>query len=110
MVQGVVTLSNPHAIQARLETIEQDIATRQNELEATAMSWFRAKRDRERAYAQAYIEAQGTVDERKSKAIQASYLIGLEDEARYEALKAVMRVLDTRASIGMALLKAQARA
>ncbi len=104
-----MSLHTPQEVMARLQGIDDDLATRQNELENAAFEWFREKRERERAYAQAYIEAKGTVDERKSKATEASYLIGVEAEARYEALKAVTRVLETRASIGMALLKAQTR-
>jgi hypothetical protein len=105
----VTGLSTPQQVQERLEQIDRDLAERQNSLEAAALEWFRAKREREREYAQAYIEATGTVDERKSRAIQASYLTGLEAEARYEALKAVVRVLDTRGAIGMSLLRAQTR-
>ena len=104
-----MSLSTPQQVQARLELIERDLAERANPLEQAALEWFRAKRDRERAYAEAYIEATGTVDERKSAAVRASYLIGLEAEARFEALRAVIRTLETRAQIGMSLLKAQTR-
>lgn len=93
----------------RLQAIEEDLSTRQNQLENVAFEWFKAKRERERKYAEAFIEAKGTVDERKSHATQASYLIGLEAEARYEALKATVRVLDTRASIGQSILRAQSQ-
>lgn len=103
-------LPSPAAIVARLEAIEGDLAVRQNLLEHAAASWFRAKRDREKQYALEYMKAEGTVDARKAQAIEATTLIGVEAEAEYEALKAVVRVLDTRASIGMALLKAQGRA
>lgn len=105
-----MSLSTPHQIQARLEAIDADLAERQNALEEAALAWFKAKREREKEYAIAYQEASGTVDERKAAAVQASYLIGVESEARYEALRAVVRVLDTRSAIGMALLKAQGRA
>ncbi len=105
-----MTLYSPQEVMQRLQAIDDDLASRQKELEDAADKWFREKRDRERAHAQAFIEATGTVDERKSRAIQASYLIGVEAEARYEALKAVTRVLETRATIGQSILRAQTRA
>jgi hypothetical protein len=92
-----------------LEEIERDLANRQNLLEDAALKWFRAKRDREHAYATAYMKAEGTVDARRSQAALESCRVGAEDEALFEALKAVCRVLDTRATIGMALLKTQSR-
>lgn len=104
-----MSLSTPQQIQAKLEGIDADLAQRQNALEEAAMTWFQAKREREKEYAIAFQSAQGTVDSRKARAVEASYLIGVESEARYEALKAVVRVLDTRAAIGMSLLRAQTR-
>lgn len=104
-----MTLHTPQEVMSRLQAIDDDLATRQNDLENAAFKWYTEKRERERAYAHAYIEATGTVDERKSHATQASYLIGVEAEARYEALKAVTRTLETRASIGQSILRAQTR-
>lgn len=104
-----MSLSEPAAVMARLEEIEHDLAARQNELEAAALAWFRAKRDREQARAVAFLEAEGTVAERNALAERDTALLGADSEAAYEALRAVCRVLEARASIGMALLKAQGR-
>lgn len=74
------------------------------------MSWYRLKRDQEHQYAVEFMKAEGTVAERTAHAKQVTALIGKQEEAEYEALKAVVRTLETRASIGMALLKSQGRA
>lgn len=103
-------LSTPHAVQARLQEIEADLATRQNDLEQAALDWFRAKRDKEAEWAQAFLDAEGSVEARKATATLAVVDVGKNDEASYEALRAVVRVLDTRAAIGMAILKSQGRA
>lgn len=104
-----MSLSHPGIVLRRLEEIEADLAERQGPLEDAAMQWFRAKRDRERARAEAFITATGTVAERNAQADKATALMGVEAEARYEALKAVTRVLETRASIGQSILRSQAR-
>lgn len=104
-----MTLSAPAAVQARLEEIEVDLANRQGDYETAALSWFRAKRDREKRRAVAFIKAQGTVAERNARADEETAKIGVEDEAAYEAHKAVMRTLETRASIGQSILRSQAR-
>jgi hypothetical protein len=104
-----MSLSHPGLVLRRLEEIEADLASRQNELEDAAMKWFQAKRDRERARATKFLEAAGTVAERNAEADKATSLIGVEAEAKYEALKAVTRVLETRASIGQSILRSQTR-
>lgn len=104
-------LSAPQLVMARLEAIEQDLAARQAALEAAARAWFMAKRQREHDRAVAFLSADGaTVAERNALADQATALDGREAEAEWEALRAVVRVLDTRASIGQSILKAQGRA
>lgn len=103
------TLDNPAAVVARLEEIERDLAVRQNALESAGMAWFRRKRDREHAFAVAFLSAEGTVAERKAIADRETSLIGKDEEAEWEALSRVVRVLETRANIGMALLKSQGR-
>ena len=107
----VTDLSAPQLVMARLEAIEQDLAARQAALEAAARAWFMAKRQREHDRAVAFLSADGaTVAERNALADQATALDGREAEAEWEALRAVVRVLDTRATIGMGVLKAQGRA
>lgn len=104
-----MSLSDPGIVLRRLEEIEADLALRQGPLETAAMDWFRAKRDRERARAEAFLTAGGTVAERNAVADRETALMGVEAEARYEACKAVTRVLETRASIGQSILRSQAR-
>lgn len=106
----VSALSDPASVHRRLEGIEHDLAERQNALEDVALAWFRAKREREKSRATAFLEAEGTVAERNAIADKQTADIGMEDEAAYEAQRAVVRVLDTRAAIGMAILKSQGRA
>jgi hypothetical protein len=100
-------LSTPAAVLNRLAEIENDLAIRQNALESAASNWYRAKRDKEKARAVAFMAAEGTVAERNAAADEAHALDGKNEEAEYEALKAVVRVLETRASIGQSILKAQ---
>ncbi len=99
----------PHIVLARLDEIERDLAARQNVFESAARSWYRAKRDKEHARAVAFLSAEGTVAERQAHADVQTALHGRNDEAEYEALKAVIRVLETRASIGQSVLRAQQR-
>lgn len=103
------TLSHPAAVKDRLDEIERDLATRQNEFEAAALAWFLAKRERKKAHAVAFLNTSGSVAERNAVADEETEGIGAEHEAAYEAHKAVVDVLDTRAAIGMALLKSQGR-
>jgi hypothetical protein len=103
-------MDNPGQVIARLEEIEQDLAKRQNLLEDAAKGWFRAKRDKEHRRAVEFLKASGTVAERNALADQETALDGKNEEAEWEALKAVVRVLETRASIGQSILRSQARA
>ena len=104
-----MSLSDPAQVMLRLTSIENDLALRQNALEDAGLKWFRAKRDKEHDRAVAFLKAEGTVAERNAAAEVETALDGLEYEAEWESLKATVRVLETRASIGMALLKAQGR-
>lgn len=107
-------LSHPAAVMARLQEIESDLALRQNFLEQAALDWFRAKRDKEKKWAQTFLDPNiadecKTIAERKAVADAETADTGRDAEAEFESLKAVVRVLDTRAAIGMAILKAQGR-
>lgn len=104
-----MTTMERQTVLERLEAIETDLAARELELHDAAMGWYRKKRDLEHDRAVAFLAAEGTVAERQAKAARDNSSIGKEEEARYEALRAVVRVLETRANIGMALLKAQGR-
>lgn len=99
----------PAQIIERLEAIEQDLADRQGEYEQAAEDWTRDNREKEKAWAEAYLAADGQVTDRKAAAIDESCYIGVASEARYVALKAAVSVLETRATIGQSLLKAHGR-
>ncbi len=103
-------LSQPSAVMSRLAEIENDLAARQNTLERAGMAWFKAKRDREKNRAVEFLKADGTVAERSAIADRATALDGRDQEAEWESVRAVVRVLETRASIGQSLLRAQGRA
>jgi hypothetical protein len=103
-------LTQASAVMERLEAIEQDLAVRGSAFESAAMNWYRAKRDREKARAISFLSAEGTVAQRSAIADKETALIGQQEEAEYEALKAVVRTLETRASIGQSILRAQGRA
>lgn len=103
---------SPAQIMDKLEEIERDLAHRQNEWEQVAEAWMRRKREKELAWARAYTLAGQTaknVTDKKAAGIEASELIGMDDEARYTALRSVIEVLTTRATISQSLLKAHGR-
>lgn len=104
-----MSLASPAEVQERLNSIDTDLATRQNELETAAFLWFRQKREREKQRAEAFLKASGTVAERNAIAEKQTAEVGSDSEAAYEAQRAVVRVLDTRAAIGMSILRAQSR-
>lgn len=105
-----MSLSSPQQIMERLEEIEQDLAIRGNEIAPIVEAWFKKKRDREHDEAVAFIAAEGTDTKRKMIAKRDTSHIGKEEEAAYVAITAVIRVLEGRATIGMALLKSHGRA
>lgn len=102
----------PHQIITRLEGIESDLADRQADGEQAALDFYRTKRDFELEYAIKFMNATGTVTERKLKATRAMeneqvYADLKKHEGAYESWKAALRTLETRASIGQSLLRAQ---
>lgn len=103
------TLDSPAVVITRLQGIERDLEKRQNAFEDSARKWFKAKRDREHEYAIAFVRAEGTDGRRRAEALRETAMIGAEEEAEWEALKAVTRILETRASIGQSILRAQGR-
>lgn len=92
-------------IEVRLQEIDEDLAARGPAYAAAAEAWYRILRDREHKHAIEFMKASGTPTERKEKAKRETALIGLHEEAVYEGLKAAVRVLETRATIGMSLLR-----
>lgn len=99
----------PAQIEERLQSIEQDLAHRQNAYGSAAEKWYRALRDREHRHAVEFIGATGNTTERREHAKRETALIGMAEEAEYEALRAVVKVLEQRAIIGCALLKSAGR-
>lgn len=106
----MTTLSTPQQVMEKLEAIETDLAERQREVEDAALHWFRKKRDREHDWGVSFAAAEGTDAKRRATANRESSQIGADEEGRWEGLKLVVRVLETRSNIGMALLKSQGRA
>lgn len=104
-----MSLASPQEVQQRLELIEAQMAEKQNAYESAALGWFRKKRDRDHARAVAFLKAEGSVAERNAHADVEASLIGREEEALFEALKASMRSLEGRASVGQSILRAQVR-
>jgi|HubBroStandDraft_6_1064221.scaffolds.fasta_scaffold1423265_2 hypothetical protein len=96
----------------RLAEIETDLASRQNTLESAARDWYGAKREIERAKAQALLGSEEKfVAEKRARAELAAYDVEhAASEAEYVAVKAVVDVLSERASICQSLLKAHSRA
>jgi hypothetical protein len=107
----VTTLTHPGAVVQRLEELDAALALHQNDLEQAAQDHFTSKHLKEKAKAEAFLKAQGerTIAERTAIAERDTAVIGMEHEARWEGLKGVVRVLDTRSAIGMSILRAQSR-
>lgn len=110
MSAPTVSFSTPQQIMERLEALDVDLANRQQTYEDAALAWYRLKRDREHREAVETIKADGPVDIRKATGKREAALIGQEEEALFEAVRAVMRTIETRVSIGQSLLRAHGRA
>lgn len=109
--------STPGAVIARLAEIETDLANRMNEYETAASDRARLIRDWDKHFAIALKTAKGgDAGARKAAALvtaietDKTYEQLQEAESAYEALKVVTKVLETRATIGMSILRAQGRA
>jgi hypothetical protein len=100
----------PAQIEERLQGIERDLALRGPLYEQAAENWYRVLRDREHKHAIEFMRAEGNTTERRERAKQETALIGMVEEAEYEGLRAAIKVMETRAMIGMALLKSAGRA
>lgn len=101
----------------RLAEIEQDLGNRQNSFEKAADDRARLVRDWDKRLAIHQKTAKGPNSEtRKAVALVAAieqddlYERLKDAEARYDALKVVTRTLETRATIGQSILRAQGRA
>lgn len=110
------THSHPGAVMARLAEIEHDLAIRQNDLEEAADARARLVRDWEKRLARSQATAKGSdaFARRQAALVMAADQDDLYDQLRdaegaYAALHAVVKVLEVRATVGMAILKAQSR-
>ena len=106
----------PAQLIERLEAIEQDMGDRQNEYEIAAEDRVRRVRDWDKRLAIHQKVAKGPNKEtRMANALAAAidaddlYERLTDAEARFDALRVVMRTLETRATIGQSLLRAQGR-
>jgi hypothetical protein len=111
-----MTLSHPAAVLERLAQIEHDLGERQNEYEEAAGARARLIRDWEKRLAIATAKAKGgDANARKQAALVMAaeqddlYQQLTDAEATYAACQAVMRVLETRASVGQSILRSQGR-
>lgn len=109
-------LASPQQVIARLQEIEHDLAERQNDWEEAAADRARLIRDWEHRYALCMKKAQGPNSEARKAAafVMAAEMDDLyrhltEAESTYEALRAVVKVLETRSTIGMSILRSQGR-
>lgn len=103
---------SPAEVMATLTAIERDLANRQNAYESAARDWYQAQREIKRKAAHALLNStRSSVAEKRAEADEAAYDVeSSAREAEYEALKAVIRVLEQRSMICMAILKSQGRA
>jgi hypothetical protein len=113
----MTTLATPGQVIAKLDEIERDLAGRLNDFEAAADDRARLIRDWEHRMAIHTARARGTSAEiRKANALVAAveqdtlYERLTDAEARYDALRVVVKVLEDRSTIGMSILRAQGRA
>ena len=99
----------PAQIEQRLQELEQDLGNRQNLYAEAAEKWHRILREREYQHAVEFMKAKGNTTERREAAKAQTALIGVAEEAEFEGLRAAIKVMETRAMIGMALLKSAGR-
>lgn len=110
------THSTPGQVMQRLNAIEHDLAERQNEYEEAASDRARLTRDWDHRMAVSITRAKGpNAEARKAHAFVMAvemddlYQHLTEAESTFEALRVVVRTLETRATIGMSILRAQGR-
>ncbi len=102
-------LGHPIAVQQTLEEIERDLATRQNAYESAARKWFAKQGEIAKERAISYRKATGNSIDKRAVADEEHGEDGAIEQAEWEALRAVVKVLETRATILMSLLKSQGR-
>jgi hypothetical protein len=103
-------VNDPAAILRTLQAIEQDLAERQNDFSQAAGNRARLVREVEYEQALAFAKAPGNTTEKRERSKVAvggsqAYKDLTAAEATYDACKAAVGVLETRASIGQTLLR-----
>lgn len=106
-----MSLASPSEVQARLEQVDGELGLRLNALEKAAFDWYQIKPRRDRLWANTYVAFNGPAHLRKVAADGrvAEEIAWAEAEGLYEGLKVVVRGLETKASIGQSILRAQSR-
>ena len=109
-------LASPAQVMERLQTIEHEIAEKQNDYEEAAFSFFTlAKQWHHREQVCMTMTKASNAEKRKAEAfVRAVEQDDLWDrlseaQATYEAIKAWMKGAEQRATIGMSILRAQGR-
>jgi hypothetical protein len=103
-------MNDPATILRTLQAIEQDLANRQNDFSEAAGKRARLVREVEYEQAVAFAKAPGNTTEKRERAKVAvgasqAYKDLTAAESTYDACKAAVGVLETRASIGQTLLR-----
>jgi hypothetical protein len=117
------SLSSPGQLMSKLEAIDNDLAGKAHVVEDAAATNFKNKREWEKEWAETRARLRDewrrakikfTVDELNDATLLAVvkspfYKPFVTAEANYEAVRGVIRVLETRASIGQSLLRAMTK-
>ncbi len=102
-------LSTPTSVIDRLEEIDHELAIRQNLYEEAARAWYTMLGTVTKNKAIEFRKAEGNSTERREAANEIHGEDGSREQAEFEALRAVIKVLEARAMVGMAILKSQGR-
>jgi hypothetical protein len=108
---------SPAQVIERLETIEQDLANRQNEWEEAAEDLARVTREWTLALAMVMLTVEGASKEKREATALTTlaaqqpdlYERLTESEAKVNANQKAFNVLDRRSSIGQSILRAHTR-
>lgn len=109
-------LASPAQVMGRLQEIEHDLAERQNEYEEAAAAKARLTRDWDYRFAICMKKSTGSNAEAR-KATAFVMAVEMDDlyrdltdaESSYDALRVVVKTLETRSTIGMSILRSQGR-
>ena len=110
------TMQHPGAVVAALEEIDRNLALQQNDYEAAASDRAKLVRRWEKRLAICLLKAKGgDAAARKASALIAAiemdglYEELMDAEGRFEGARASIKVSETRAMIGLGILRSQGR-